>query len=750
MGASLIVTGIVAAISVASAVYGFLATPKQQTDQLKANSAEDFNVTQAKEGTVVPMIYGKVRTEANIVWWGNLTTEEIQAESPAGKGMGESEGGTSGFSYYADVWQVICQVFGGYMVIGDTYVNDSLQDLVTTSETFNDGTESDYPTEPGEFAGKLPGISHIFLKGWYLGDNVNTMPSVQWIMERVLPDTLDHANLDNGNNPAAIVLDLLLAGGVPLSKIDLDAFQAAADYWHSKGRGLNLKFNSQEKVSDLVEKVMSYVDGTVFEDANGKYSIRAFDPSDSTDASLSDDDYLDFSINVPSWDSVNNDFRGTYNDELQDFTKRVVSVQNAAAIEAIGYKKTQTVDLSGYRDADAAAQMIYEIMKRESFPAKRLTLRLHLKWSSLLPGDVISITHSVYGISSAEFRINSISMPEIDNNEVQVEAEQMTETLFDDTYTAASGPLFELQEFAPVELDHVAVFELPYNSFSKFDTALLLLAARKNLTETGFDVWTSASEDGEYRKQGTFTSFSQYGTLAEDYSDSTYEIDDEVGILLTPYKEDPEFASLTRQDLFLQQRFAVVGSEIIAFQNIDAEGDDIRLTGCIRGVLNTPVAEHSSGADIWLVNFADNILVGSFPDTVFVQFSPRFQNAFVELPVTKNEISITNKCLYPYKPSRVVATRSGSDVTVEIWPATPGLAGAGVESADSATDAYPLEYRGSLEIDYETGTESLTPPTNETSFSKAGAFTLSVQSQLNGYLSDAYVVEVGSGDGEYI
>ena len=78
-------------------------------------------------------------------------------------------------------------------------------------------------------------------------------------------------------------------------------------------------------------------------------------------------------------------------------------------------------------------------------------------------------------------------------------------------------------------------------------------------------------------------------------------MDDTQGLLYRPYKEDPAFGPVSRTDLFGARRMALVGDELMLFQTVVLEGSETtRLSGVVRGYMNTPVQAHASGAAIWV------------------------------------------------------------------------------------------------------------------------------------------------------
>ena len=94
---ALIVGGIVLAAGMA------IFMPRQDpaaNDQMNPATIDSFKVNQTAEGAVVPLIAGRVRITTNIMWYGNLLSEEVMGETSGG-GKGGGGGSSSSYCEYA-------------------------------------------------------------------------------------------------------------------------------------------------------------------------------------------------------------------------------------------------------------------------------------------------------------------------------------------------------------------------------------------------------------------------------------------------------------------------------------------------------------------------------------------------------------------------------------------------------------------------------------------------------------------------
>lgn len=742
---ALILTGI--ALASAAASFFFYKPQNNNQESMNPTSLDQFGVTQASEGQVVPLVYGKCKTVGNLLWYGNLETEAVKEKQSGGKGGGKKKKVTTGYKYYLDVWQNISM---GKVTIIKTYLQDKEESIVADSTTFNDGTQNTYNAIPGSYANKISGCCHVFYKRWYLGENNTTVPVIRFVVERTLDTGLTYENLASGSNPAAIIKDILLQGGVDNANIDTTSFQDAADFWNTKGYGLNILFQKQQDIAQMIEFVLGFVDGVVFIDQDGNFKLKAFKDVVVIIDTLNQDDFIEFSFSRYGYDELNNDFRATFVDEDKDFSERVINVQNPALIKLTGNVKQQSIDLTAFRNVDVASKRLTEMMKRLSYPLAEIEFKTNLSFSALEQGDVITVNHSDYSITNMDFRIVDINYEEIDKNELSFKAQQIIENIHDDNYKEAGGTQWAEESYTMLDLAKVKIFEMPYNSTTQKKPSYLILMARETGFETGIELIISTGSD--YSTYANLSTFSQAGSLDEDYVLNTYNVDDDIGILYTPYKENfaPIFDSISRADLFGLQRVVIIDNEMMAFQTIIPEGvESYRLTGIIRGILGTKKALHAISSTIYLCDIRDNLITNLSVENFDVKLLPYVNNDQLdEGDATAHNITTEYLAKKPNAVSRIEAIRSGSTISIQLFPSTPGIDGAG-NNGESVTDQEPpFSFLGSFVITYSTTEEIKTSDSFDITYS--GAVDVTIKHRLNGFITDGLTVSVGSSDGTYI
>lgn len=766
----------VVAITAAVASY-FVVTSMGASNKIKngmeANTLDQFRVTTVTEGTVVPFIFGTYRVNTNILDFRNLRTHaQKEKVKSGGKGGGsKSENVTKAYHYALDVHHGICQTPYGKADLIGTYINDKLSPIynpiwlghseesnpVTPSDkaggvggmrevTWNDGTNAVFPTWSPNI-NRIKNICSLGIQGWYLGENVQTVPILHVVIHYTANTGISYENMTNGTNPAAVIYVILRVAGISDLKINTATFNASATYWNSKGYGVNGVFTSKMRASEAISKILAMVDGIIYRDYEGKFCLKAIDASESAVANIEEQEISEFAINRKTWDQLPNKFKATFIDPEQNYTQRTIIAENPAGIELAGKENTRSIDLTYFCDASSAAKRLDEIMKRESYPAMEIKFKTSLKYSTLNVGDVFTLSYPDYGILLGYFRVSTIEQPPLDSNEVNIQAIQVTERIFDSHFLTMGGTEWVHYNPMPTALTKVGAFELPYNSTSQLVPACTFLFSRENGVEDYVGIYTSPSINGTYELIGSASNWGLYGTLENAYGVTNICDNSTTGLTVNIYKTYTSVENLTRLEMFTNQRFLLCENEVMIFQYAEQIiGNQYKITNIVRGIFGTTVTSHSAGTPIWYVN----------PELIYLQNVNTYYKLLpynsvgtpIELDdVTPLLLTHTNKAQTPLQP-QVWATRSGSTVTFQVYPRTPSIAGFGVAETDRAWNPPPFPFEGYFLLEI-VGISSYNYYVDSFTYSSASAFTAKVKHIWNGIASTEATVEVDTTDKTY-
>jgi len=604
----------------------------------------------------------------------------------------------------------------------------------------------------------LKPVSHLWMSQIWIGDDVANAPTYHVIVDKYFPASHPLSfprHSTYGSNVASVIYEILLASGSTASDIDEVTFEAAAQAFDFREYYISLAITSQDEWRSHIKKIISnYVDATLRKNwTTGKYELIAHDNYIDADYGFTQQDFVEFSFTRPGWDDTFNDLRANFTDRTQEYTRRTVRAYNSASIQMLGYSRQKTIDLTAFNDITVASKRLWELLKRYSYPSATIKFKTGLYGARAPgPGELIGIIHEEYGISGSIFRIIDKRISEEDQNYIDWICEEDINNTFTLGYQQGGDPGWVPPDYEAAVLVHQAVFELPYNSDTLDGKSFICLAAREGL-EVAFEVYFST--DGvDYASNIIATEWAMYGTLDVLYDDETEEIDDDVGILFTPYNESsaPAFETISRTELYNLDRIAICGNEIMTFQTMTPEGaSSYRLTGVIRGLYNTPIEEHSSSAPIWIIELtSDNIITVDQTD-FYLKFLPQsISGGTVAIgDATQITVNGTGKAAKPYPPGSIKATRTGTSVQFDWLPVNRVADGSGTQTPDSNSDSNNL-YEGDFYFDASVGAHDQYVSGMTLTITQSGAFTVTIKNRVNNVLSDGATISVGATDGEYI
>ena len=605
----------------------------------------------------------------------------------------------------------------------------------------------------------LHGVAWAWIGQFYLGRNVTNVPTVHWVVRRELSTGLPHENMENGNNPAAVIYDLytntLYGVGKSPTEMNWASFVAASNYYYAKGYGINCCFESQVKVEQALEKIFGWVGGSVYVDNENHVAIMVFDENEASQRTFDEDDFIEFAIERPSWNATYNEVKGNFYDSNGDWATKSLVLRDPANIAMqMGEITSRTVDLTGFSDLEAVQKRLWEVLRNCTYPTLKVSFKTLLATAGrILPGNVITINHQDYGLSGLKCRVTEAEYNLVDNIEVSYKAEQMVEAATDLTFEphAPVAPRRDRFDLEAHDIVYQAAFELPRNGLYKDVPNYAILVERPSMEE-GVMVYHSLAPTSGYEQLATIHRFSQHGQLEANYPATTHPIDDEVGILYTPTRNWMNPDDYTRSNTFKRGRYLLIGNEIMKFQYHDPYGDGgmYQIRGIVRGVFGTPIEAHNDGDTVWITDTYDQIIPILTTSTFYLK-GYTFVGENVSDPTSAPTLTVTpsRKAETPWPVSKIEATRdSSNNIVVTWWPRTIGYYGAGTRSEDAYSDTYPFNFDGDFALSLNYGAESFLSACSY-SFTMAGSVTVGIRNRVNGVFSSAVYLVVGSSAGKY-
>lgn len=442
-----------------------------------------------------------------------------------------------------------------------------------------------------------------------------------------------------------------------------------------------------------------------------------------------------------------------------DFSESVVTVNDPANRIIVGRDTSKTIKLALFTLKENAAWAAEKILATEAYPLTRLTLIVNRDAFKGQPGDCAKVTLPKYGWTNKVFRIDTIAEQSLEDSET------LEIVLIEDidyigqTMTSAHQAGREETTITTISgLEHVDVIESPY-IISKDEMEIIPLGAKNAKDNLGYMVYLSTDGGTSYKKIGYSTVYNPYGTLVNDYTDDTYNIDDTVGFRINfdcSTTEIDKLETITRSRLFTTDNVALLEDEIISFQTITpVSGTLYDFSGIVRGRFDSEQVSHSAGSGFWFlgrlyyttIRNAD-LLVGGSYKIKLVPYNLKLISDISE--ATAIDVAIEGRSREPYRPINLEANDKGINATytddiILTWRSRMryGGPGAGQGLADVIVDETPDEYEGLFKIEVvvassvvrtTTGINTLTwTYTEDMSIDDNGSLPINVEFNLYNY-----------------
>lgn len=728
-------TAIIVGIVVGGIMTGVSMALMPKSKQNMKHNLSELQVTRAEEGQAIPIVYGTCRVPGSIIWYGNFFTKKVKA---AGSKGGSASSGSDNYDVYIDAHLILCE---GKITLDGIYKDEEEYDY-DAALTFNDGT-TDLMYQYAEFATKLPGIAHVFLKKWYLGANTFSVPSLSFKVTRHVEGCPITSTVTTGENPAVIVWDLLRRTN---ASIDEDSFIEAAKIFNLKNIGLNLVFDSQQEIFKMLEKVFAHVELVLYAQ-NGVYYLKELlTPQLTTDTpNIQENEVKELVFSRVAYNQVLNDFAANYVDA--DNTQRTIRLVNEAILNIVSEPKNHAFDFNGFNNEDVVKLVLSEKVKRESYPTSEVKFKTSLKYYEMMLGDIFRLSYSFWNMVEKPYRVQTIKKNPFEN-EIEITAREYIAYNWLEVYYNVGKPLWQDVDMTPQALDYVSAINFRYGKYRDWTVGkipTLIVPAKKTFQETGYDVYYSLDGEAYYYLQTCYGYFYS-GLLKEEYPEDTYTIDDTNGILIDFDESNFSLDNITRGELFSSQRVIIIGNEIMKFQTATEEGEYFRLSGIIR---NDIKATHSIDSPVLIGNISDSVVYLPIANKIWLKICPRTFRGVLDLADATAIEFTPNTHLDSIE--RIKATRTGDNVVLEIWPNINANRGCGIGSPDVVVDKvpHPFDFSGSFILTIGIN-EPIILNSTYYEYTLAGEHSLSITQQYASLQSTAKILTVGTSDGEYI
>ncbi|RSE33368.1 phage tail protein [Acinetobacter junii] len=643
---------------------GIFGSTTISTSDTRINS---MRIQQSAYGLCQPLIYGKTRVAANMIWFGDFkATPHTTVQKSGGKGGGAKTRNTT-FSYSASLMLGLCenqiQKIGLIWVDKEQYVPKQGGSLTLDPidqlqfELFNGNNNpvwgylvSKHPDD----AINYPYLAYVACANYELGNSASlSNHNFEVISTIKLSETIDDAN------PADVIEDFITNpryGAAPnLNIADLNEFRT---YCRAANLLISPAFTEQKAAYETINEIVEAVNCAVVPSPDG-LKIRSFgdsaitgngvtfNPDLTTQYHLTDDDFIgdDEPVRVRRSRDTDayNHIQVEYINRYNQYNTETAEAKDQANIEMFGLRSEDPVEHHYFCEPKMARHAAQLRLQRLLYVRNEYEFNLGWKYCRLEPMDIVTLTDSGLGLDQFPVRITRIE--EDEDGQLTVTAEELalgSRSAIEYDLQSSNG--YQGGNEEPGNVNAPIIFEPPLDLTDGKNQ--VWVAVSGGINWGGCNVWASL-DNTTYEMIGTIYGSARYGQLisAIDVDDSAFQIE---------LNTVSQMFSGTLEDAQADQTLCKLGDEYLNYQVATLNGTSLyTLSDVLRGRFDD-AQTHNAGEPFVRLDKAifehayNQNLIGN---QIFLKFTSF--NGLEQKEQTLDEVSAYSYTLTGSRPSGV-------------------------------------------------------------------------------------------------
>ncbi|MBF4456093.1 hypothetical protein IRT38_12070 [Acinetobacter sp. SK-43] len=573
---------------------GIFGSTTISTSDTRINS---MRIQQSAYGLCQPLIYGKTRVAANMIWFGDFkATPHTTVQKSGGKGGGAKTRNTT-FSYSASLMLGLCenqiQKIGLIWVDKEQYVPKQNGSLTLDPidqlqfELFDGNNNpvwgylvSKHPDD----AINYPYLAYVACANYELGNSASlSNHNFEVISTIKLSETIDDAN------PADVIEDFITNpryGAAPnLNIADLSEFRT---YCRAANLLISPAFTEQKAAFETINEIVEAVNCAVVPSPDG-LKIRSFGDSAITGNGvtftpdltpqyhLTDDDFIgdDEPVRVRRSRDTDayNHIQVEYINRYNQYNTETAEAKDQANIEMFGLRSEDPVEHHYFCEPKMARHAAQLRLQRLLYVRNEYEFNLGWKYCRLEPMDIVTLTDSGLGLDQFPVRITRIE--EDEDGQLTVTAEELalgSRSAIEYDLQSSNG--YQGGNEEPGNVNAPIIFEPPLDLTDGKNQ--VWVAVSGGINWGGCNVWASL-DNTTYEMIGTIYGSARYGQLvsAIDVDDTAFQIE---------LNTVSQMFSGTLEDAQADQTLCKLGDEYLNYQVATLNGTSLyTLSDVLRG-----------------------------------------------------------------------------------------------------------------------------------------------------------------------
>lgn len=522
------------------------------------------------------------------------------------------------------------------------------------------------------------------------------------------------SRIGNDCNPAyAIWYILETMIGLPQSMIATDVFNEAAFTLHGEQLGISIFVNKYQRADQYLENILSHIGAVLRPNNKGQFELKLirYDTAPADLPVITEDEVVEpIVLSRGSWDETTNEVKVQYyrywrdEDDNDFFKDATVTAQDIAVKEIVGRTISKTVKLGLFTTQSCAAWGADRLLKQNSYPRAKVQIPVNRYHFGLQCGDAFKLEYAPYGITAMYFRVDRITEEDPTSEKIIIEALEDLDYMAPTGLADTADVLTSVVDYTVSDLTDVGILEAPYEIEDSETIYIIPLAGKEKGYELKYILYMSTDGGSSYSAISSVYTFNVVGSVETEYTEDTYEVDDEVGLRVTipDHESVSQITTRNRDSALAGANLALVGDEIISFETITPDtGDVYVLTGVVRGMFDTVPATHAVGTKFYFFGQAkyvtltnDEFTIGATRHFKMVPYSALDSADLSTATAISHTFAGRAKTPYPVNTIRANDNSTGAtysasgDIVFTWWPRVRG-SGAGKGDADAVTDYDP-------------------------------------------------------------
>lgn len=408
-------------------------------------------------------------------------------------------------------------------------------------------------------------------------------------------------------NPAHILVEgatnVAWGRGLNIGRLDLPAYQAAADTLYAEGFGLCFRWSRSSDISEFLQLVLDHIGAVqAIDRRTGLLTLKLI----RQDYDIDDLPLFDFSngllavedLETAAFDSSTNQVLVKYKDPITNEERTSAPITNLAAVQASGVTLTTTTEYFAIPTYDLAGRVAERDLQISMGAMRRMTLHFDRRAAWLKPGAVFKVSAPDYGIGQLVVRAGKVSDGTLREGSITVVAIQDLFGMPATTYVDPEPSGYVPPDRIPRPVTARAFWELSYRDlYRSMDQANFQLI-ESDMAYVGtvgvkpagvpynYRLWTSTSSSTTAYREAAAGDWTPSGLLAE-------------AMPLGTVQRAVQLYSYSGLDQVIAGDPARIDNEEFIVVGVNASTGIVTLA---RGSLDTIPSTHAQSARIWFYN----------------------------------------------------------------------------------------------------------------------------------------------------